>query len=613
MRDRKGFLLALVMLMIPVSLLMVFSVSRVIFQETGFSMGAQARTKAFYVCQAGLNTAYHVFSTNNFRGHTHESDGSTRTSSSAPDFLQAYTQPALTLDSDGWYEWSWDGADPKTSFTRGGAAESYRFQIFLPSPGRWTIVAEGNVGGYVSRQEQTGSIGPIYEYTVFDNGNSTDFSRPMQHTVEGKVHANGDLFLRPWSTEGFALGPLVIVAAVKPANLNLKVDSLTSAGHIIRTRDHLGNPEPSPAYCKISKGDHTGPMVALENSFDEPGGPYDSNHPDWRDPGPAGAIQKYGGTVIDSELGAVRQGPPSRQTLTPGGYYDQKAGLRIDGSTSAPWCTEKKFYNQSEAREVTVKEIDVAALQAAGGFPANGIIYASTPVRLTNAHKLPGDMTLASCAPIYTKGDFNKDDPDGSGPNQRHSAALMTSDRVFNLTSSFDDADSYSYKDPLTAMLSKATDPPLYSGDPAEVLEINSAICDGSPSEEVRAWQKPAPGKPNSFYVSGEFKGTKLIADWADPGHPGLKVAYPVVDKYLENLQNIKIRFKGATVHNRFGLMSSDYGNSEAASNPRVMPWIVKSGYLPPQIRDQAGDAELVNRPPPGAPNAARKLLWRVK
>lgn len=614
MRNRRGFLLALVMLMIPVSLLMVFSLTRVIFQESGFSMQAQARTKAFYVCQAGLNTAYHVLSCNNFRGHTHEPNGTTRTSSSNPDFLQPYTQPNLSLDAEGWYTWTWDGVDARTSYTRSGTAENFRFMIHFPSPARWIITAEGNVGGYVSRQEQSGSLGPAYEYSVFDNGNSTDFARAEAHLVEGKVHTNGNLYLRPWTTPGLSILGIDIIKEVKPARLTMKVDSLTSAGQIIRTRDYLGNAEPDQAICEISRGDHTGPLVTLASSFDS-GGPFDSEHGPWASPGPNGALGKFGGTVVDSTLGAVRQGPPARQTLTPNGYYDQRAGLHITSASTAPWCTERSFYNQAENREVTVKEIDMAAMKAANQFPANGIIYANVPVRLVNAHELPGDMTLASCAAVYTKGDFNKDSPRVGTSGERKSAAIMTTGRVYNLTSSFDDGDSYSYPSPIEMITDKASDPSLHDDDPPDVLEINAAITDGAPSEEVRAWQKPVPGKPNPFYVSdgNELLGAKLIPDHDDPTHPGLKAAYPSIDPLLENLQKMSVSYHGARVHNRQGIMSADFGNHEAATNPRVLPWLVKSGYMPPLNREQKGDDQLVDRPPPGAPNVARKLLWRVK
>ena len=616
MRNRRGFLLALVMLMIPVSLLMVFSLTRVIFQESGFSMQAQARTKAFYVCQAGLNTAYHVLSCNNFRGHTHESNGTTLTSSSDPDYLQSYTRSFLTLDGDGWYTWTWDGADARSSFTRSGQPEAYRFQIYFPSPGRWVINGEGSVGGYIARQEQSGSLGPAFEYSVFDNGNTTDFARAEKHLVEGKVHANGNLYLRPWTTPGLSILGISIIDEVEPATLDLKVDSLTSARQIIRTEDYLGNEEPDQAYVRISKGGRSGPLVAMESSWD-PGGAYDSTKPAWTNSDSTGALKKFGGTVVDSKLGAVRQSPPARQTLTPGGYYDQKAGLRINSATSQPWCTEKSFYNQSENREVTVKEIDVAALQAAGAFPPNGIIYSNVPVRLVNAHQLPGDLTVASCAAVYTKGDFNKDNPTGASSDQRHSASILTTSRVWNLTSSFDDGDSYTYPPtPLHMLARQATDDPLYPGDPPDVLEINAAITDGQPSEEVRAWQLPTPGNPNPFYVSdgNELLGAKLIPPSHDPSHPALiKAAYPSIDPLLENLQGMKVAYRGARVHNRQGIMSKDYANAEAATNPRVLPWLVKAAYMPPEDRDQKGDDQLVDRPPPGAPNVARKLLWRVK
>ena len=116
--NRRAFLLALTMLLIPVALLMVFSLTRVIFEETGMSMQAQRRTKAFFVCQAALSTASHALACSSNRAHTHENDGIAKTAASAVDFLEITTLPDHTLDSEGWYTWNWTGGDVSRSFTR---------------------------------------------------------------------------------------------------------------------------------------------------------------------------------------------------------------------------------------------------------------------------------------------------------------------------------------------------------------------------------------------------------------------------------------------------------------------------------------------------------------
>lgn len=623
MSKRRGMLLALVMLMIPVTLLMVFSLTRIIFEETGLSMRAQGKARAFFLCQAALTRAMHVFECNNNRGHTHEPDGVTATSSSSPDMLDSYTMPELTRDSAGWLTWQCDADDLARSYTRSGQPESYRFQVFLPTAGTFCLRAEANVGGYLSRQEQTGTVTPLYDYVIFDNGNTNDFSRCEENLVEGKIHANGDIFFRPWTTPGMYVPPpplppiVTMIQRRDPAILNLKTDRITTAGKIIRPIDHNGVHEPARAYVNITRTDKNGPMVRLEGPT-EGGGPYDSNHPNWRSSGPNGALAKFGGTVVDSELGAVKQNAPDRQTLTPGGYFDRKAGLRITTATSQSWCTDVSFYNQAESREVHVKEIDVAAMEAAGAFPSNGIIYAQTPVRLVNAHKLPGDMTLASMSTIYTKGDFNKDDPDGGGTGRSQSAALLTTDRVYNLTSSFNDANSFHYMDPIDAVLSggppEATDAPLYSGDDPELLEINAAITDGAPTVEARVWANEPDNpyyQPGNLMYFGADTGTKQVPDSQDPSHSGMKSTYPNPDEFLENMQKLKVVYRGSTVHMRNATMAPGYRNDECAAKPWLTPWIIKGNYIPPVTREVRVDPRLVDRPPPGAPQAARKLLWR--
>ncbi|CAN0426936.1 unnamed protein product, partial [Phaeothamnion confervicola] len=252
-------------------------------------------------------------------------------------------------------------------------------------------------------------------------------------SISGTIYSRGDLFI------------------VKPTNgiLNLDVSSLTSAGRIVRYQDALGEPDPGGTVTISSSTNGLAPTVmnGTTQGRTGQGQAYDSYNGQWR-PAPSNTndvVTRFQGNVLDSEVGVTKRELPSGQILQPGGYYDTRASAHIDSSTTSttyPWISDKSFYNQAEDRTVHVKEIDVSVMIQSGNFPANGVIYSQVPVRLVNAAKLNQDLTVASSATIYTKGDFNKDNPDGSGPNQSHAAALMTSDRVYNLTDDFSDSGS---------------------------------------------------------------------------------------------------------------------------------------------------------------------------
>lgn len=619
----KGFLLAAMLCIIPVALIMVFTLSGTLLQQSSMTILAMRKNKAFYLGQAALATGYQIFGLNNHTGHTHESDGLTQTNAADVDFLDSYSTPGLTVDS-GWYRWRWNPGDPPAlSYSRSGAYETYRFKVFLPAANSWKIVCEATVDNVVSHQEMGGSLAPVYDYMVFDNGESSDFARAEQHLVTGKIHANGNLYLRPWSTEGFRidLGPpaplgihVVILDKQEPARLNIDAASVSSARRIVRHKDGLGNADPGGELQIANSAAGLSPtwMEGKDQGQIGPGNAFDSYHPAWR----STAIAKYQGTVTDSELGAKKLTIPRRGALEPGGYYDQRAGLRIDSSTSGAWISDKTFYNQSEAREVTVKELDVAAMISANQMPANGVLYSEVPIRLVNAHSLPGKLTVASQATIYTRGDFNKDNPDGSGSDRRQAAALLTSDRIYNLTSSFDDTRSYTYANPanIASPPAKASDPPLYPGDDDNVLEINAARTDGAPTADERAWvNDPA----NPYFVPGDFPhpitgkptGVKAIPDAHDPASAGLKVAFPAGDDLLENMQQVRLKVRGTITHMRNAKMAR-YDNSDADAT--ITPWIVKSAYIPPKNRDFTQDPKLASMEdgPPLAPRAARKLFW---
>ena len=235
-------------------------------------------------------------------------------------------------------------------------------------------------------------------------------------------------------------------------------------------------------------------------------------------------------------------------------------------------------------------------------------------------------FTFASTATIYTKGDFNVDDPSGAGPAQ--SVALMTTDRVYHVTQGFNDNKSaiYPYPDPaaaqavinsgnLGAMMQLNSALPLM--DPAQdsgnVLEVNAAVVDGAPANDVLAWNPKSSVNQgqNVKRSDGTDTGVRHVAVPSDPSH--IHFAYPTGGDYLENLQNLTIKSKGPRVHMQTAKMAA-MDNTNLAANPKLTPWIFQTCFLPAKQRVFEADPKLAlpNTEPPGSIRACRQLFWKV-
>jgi hypothetical protein len=647
---RRAFVLATMLALIPIALIIMGTLTTQLFRESGMTITTQRKTKAFYLAQSGLTAAYTLFSWNVYRGHTHESDGTTLTSKApGSDFLEQFGFPGHSLDSDGYYRWEWNPGQPlNQSFFRSHGAEMYRFKVYLPTPSTFVLYCEAQVDGQTSRQQIGGVLDNPFGYVTFDNGDCNDYTLAEDIKLTGKLHANGDLFVRPMKTEGYQIAlnipsTVVTLAAGLPSTkfLNLvnkanadyqfDVQSLTSSKKIYRHRDIHGEPD-TGGTLMIASSTSSPPLSATEMPGGVKGVAFDSDNPDWRpgqpSPSQTDAVTRYHGVVADQNLGSKRRDITFAKAFESGGYYDTQAKLKITSTTaSSTWCAPLKFFNQNENREVTGKEIDVAGLVASGDFPSNGIIYSDVPVRLVNGANVDKKLTVASSSTIYTKGDFNK------GASQ--SVALMTTDRVYHLTSSFKDDASYNnpFIDPkkLQADLNSLTgksipdqitllkdlEKKLKALDPAQdsdsELEVNAAIVDGAPADDLAAW------KSGSSYNSGQG----LMRD--DGTYTGVrKVQFPVADDrlhfayaqggdYLENLQSLKLKFKGPRVHMQTAKMAA-IDNSNLSSDPHLTPWAVQTCYLPAKERKFEADPKLAlpGQEPPGALRACRRLYWKT-
>ncbi|MEW6279002.1 MAG: PilX N-terminal domain-containing pilus assembly protein [Candidatus Eremiobacterota bacterium] len=576
-RPRRGMVLGLVLLLMPIAFLMMVTLGKLTITETRFALVEQSRMQAFFLAESGLNTAYHAFGNSNYSRTTHQGDGTTPVT----DWNQlTVSAPGVSYDAaTGWYEWSWNPGDPVSdSMTGTPVPQSFRFQVYFPQgtpDGTWRLVSQSTYGVWKTSHTITGRREPAFLYAIFDAEDLSEFVRGPNQTVTGKVHANGDLYFRP-----------------SGSTLTLYSETVTSAGKMIRFKDAWDRPDQGGT-VRIAKGGPSGSLVTMEGAsqgWSGQGNAYDSYHPDWTKTTSQGALSKWGGVVRDASLGGTVKNPPQVQSLEPGGYYDQNAGLRIGSNFTASWCSDKTFTNRAEDRQVTVKEIDVAAMTAAGAFPANGLVYADCSVRLVNAEKLPAGMTLVANGTLYTRGDFNMVYPDQGSyqakSSQKKPAALITRDRIYHLSKNFNDATSGNSSIPT------ASDPSKYSGDPTNLVEINGALVDGAPTVDERNYVKTVDGQPNPYYNPNYISGQTC---WANS------------DDFLENFGSTRtVKKCGSVVH----LQNATMANVQNSNlTPGVTPWVIRTHYNPP-YRDYSYDPLLKTNPPPFTPVVSERLLW---
>lgn len=240
---------------------------------------------------------------------------------------------------------------------------------------------------------------PLFQYMIFYADDLELLPGPSM-ILEGRVHANGDLYTGCGDT--------------------LTVDSeyFRCTGSIVRRRKNDGSETGGTVSVKVLGGSE---YRTLDASMD-------AETPGWA----TYALDRWSGTVQDGSHGVREVAAPeigSIKAFRPDGskgHYHESASLVIvdDKAYDAGGSpinltgilTEREMYDAREGKTVTVSEIDIAALNASGHFPANGLIYAyrtdassSQPngVRVVNGSELAGPLTVVSEDPVYVQGDFN--------------------------------------------------------------------------------------------------------------------------------------------------------------------------------------------------------------
>ena len=442
----RGSVLLIALLMVVVFTLVGATFLTLAGTERSISTNHRGDVQALFVAESGAQLAYQSLAANNFQGFTHRSDGTpepfaTLTPIPFPGGL-VYDGPGndglADERDDGWVVWEWAPGDSGNGLTGTGLSETVRFSVrpATPDPNdpQFVIDIEGGVGRYHERLQVRGYAEPVFNYALFSDGPLCEFTRGEDQFITGKIHANGDMYFRPWN----------------PRTLTIDSPSITATGRMIRTTDIFGRDLFWGSTVLIK--DTAGNLVEMD--IGAPGTAMDSENSAWTNDDPMdgvdGALELWGGVVRDGSLGAVRVDPPPVETLEPGGWYDVRAGLRIEANGNLTdnggndisgglgvAIAQKTFFNPAIGEDVTVQELDISLLNTSGYFPPNGLVYSEVPLRIVNADELAGDITIVAAHEIYTKGDFNS-------VNKRP-AAILSKGRVWHTSDAWSDADSQTH------------------------------------------------------------------------------------------------------------------------------------------------------------------------
>ena len=537
----RGFALVLVLVILMTLMVLGIGMMTSVGTNVALSRNYEMSTQAMNMAEIGAKVAYREFINSGFLKSTHDSLGRNPRSSDLrlPTTLQNYVIVGgnSTKDSTGWYQWSWDsskGYNPLFDTTR---PHGFRFRLFYVNGFAFVIESEGWYGSIHRRTRAKGEIETMFQFSYFAARDLGEFVRGASQEIKGKVHANGNMYIRP-----------------SGSTLSVNSSSVTATGFVIRSRDAWGRPDES-GQCLITKNaQDSGIWVEMQ-----PGSPrgsegvaFDSYNANWNSP-TLGAKKLWGGVVRDK---VPFKSPPPVQSLDPGGYYDTNAVLHITSTTPVKaWHTQVTFWNWNEQRNVTVQNIDLGAMITAGDWPANGLVYCNTPIRLSNAGLLASKLMLASNSTIYTMGDFNT--------TLKKGASLMTKHRIYHLSGVWSDANSTNSKNRA-----------------ASTTTINAALVDGPPTVDEYNW---VDRDGNHRY---DYNNGLIYDDWDHKTAAGFNIPandqdpWANCDDLLENWSGKTLTKLGSTVHLNGAEMAANLDNS--GIQPDQLQWVRKTGYSPP-------------------------------
>ncbi len=129
---------------------------------------------------------------------------------------------------------------------------------------------------------------------------------------------------------------------------------------------------------------------------------------------------------------------------------------------------------------------------------------------------------------------------------------------------------------------------------------MNAAIVDGAPAGDDAAWTAGSSFNSGQYLTRKDGTSTGVRKVNFPAVDNLMHFAYPTGGDYLENLQALKLKFKGPRVHMQTAKMAA-MDNANLASDPQLTPWIVQTCFLPAR--------NAISKPTPGLHFQAKSHL----
>lgn len=567
-KNEKGFALVLVLLILMTITVLGVGIMISTGTNSALSKNYEKSVQALNMADIGANVAYRELINSGFLKTTHTLNNAEKETGEK---LLTTELQNYTVDTDGCYRWEWNSSKGYSPLWDTDVPHGFKFRIYYSTYNSFVIECEGWYGNIHRRIRGKGELETMFQFSYFASRDMGEFTRGASQEIRGKVHANGNLYVRP---DG--------------STLRVNTSSFSATGLIVRSRDAWGRPDASGA-CEITKNNEdSGIWVAMD-----PGSPrgsegvaMESLNPLWNNTG-SGAKFLWGGVVRDK---VPYKSPPPIKNLEPGGYYDTQAALHINNAshTTNAWCSQKTLYNYNEQMYQTVEEVDVKAMQLAGKFPSNGLIYCNTMTRFVNADTLYNRLAITSSATVFIKGNFNTKNKKG--------ASVMTKHRIYLLSSAWDDNSA--------KKLNNKSDRPV-----AVTTQVNGALVDGAPTVDEYNWvdrdgDHKYDNNNATIYTDWNHKTSATFHVPASDQDP-----WANTDDLLENWGSKTLTKLGSTVHLEGATMAANLDNS--AIQAGQLPWVRKTGYAPPtRVYMYDPDLATPSGQPPFTPLVGHITSW---
>ncbi|MEW6283850.1 MAG: pilus assembly PilX N-terminal domain-containing protein, partial [Candidatus Eremiobacterota bacterium] len=218
---RRGFLIVVAVMLAPVCFLAVMTLIGTVVYDGRFAQATRTDMELFYAAEGGLALCHNAWARSNFEAVTIDPAGNPITADPNPmnidPTLASYVQSTGTYLCSGSFR-PGSNAPPPSPIKVG-----FRVQLLPPGPSggprTYKMVCEARTGSRQVTHVAEGVVEPAFTYVSFADGDD-DFDGAANATLDGKVHANGELSLRPKGGSTLTFNAATVTATGKILRAN---------------------------------------------------------------------------------------------------------------------------------------------------------------------------------------------------------------------------------------------------------------------------------------------------------------------------------------------------------------------------------------------------------